>query len=534
VKKIHIQCRQCSITFAIPESAIGKRVRCPKCQNITLVVNEDVPQGKQEAASTRDREEGVSNSVKRRAPSPASGTSSIDSMQPKMTKESEKRPDRIDSQEYTNTQRSNVSTDEWLYQLMGETIGPITSSELLDHVDRRRLDMDTPVKRSKDEYWSELKDSIEEIRQLSGARAAITDSQEQKRSGWPPKSGIAATLAGMLIGGSVVFCIWMTHSFIASSADQVKSIDDSKNVVGNGKIPETLELESVGPAIEPGTASIPKRSVVAPDGFSVDIVKLTVANFPQLVGQSAVYDSEGSYNLGKCTRITLLVRTKQFRIVGVEKNLFRWRIFKYGNEQNLLSDDPDVFQHHQRFTVSKDRTASLVDLYVPSVPADGSGKFRIECDLFLNCGTVSEQKVDGFRLVDGEAISVGDIRLSVVRVSGEVEGIGSAVVSGAIQAGRDLNSNDGLSSSDELTGTLVLKSERPLDALDKITILDQDGIEVTGGVSTRSKFSGGGEIINLGLRKRVLSGTAVIAYLQNVNAIRIPIDFSFTNTLEIE
>lgn len=534
MKKIHIQCRQCSITFAIPESAIGKRVRCPKCQNITLVVNEDVPQGKQEAASTRDPEEGVSNSVKRRASSPAAGASSINSMQPKMTKEPVKRPDRIDSQEYTNTQRSKVSTDEWLYQLMGETIGPITSSELLDHVDRRRLDMDTPVKQSKDEYWSELKDSIEEIRQLSRARAVIMDSQEQKRSGWPPKSGIAATLAGMLIGGSVVFCIWITHSFIASSADQFKSIDDSKNVVGKGNIPETLELESVGPAIEPDTASIPKRSVVAPDGFSVDIVKLTVANFPRLDGQSAVYDSEGSHNLGTCTRVTLLVRTRQYRIVGVEKDLFRWTAFKDGNEEDLLSGEPDVFEHHQRFTVSKDRTTCLVNLYVPSAPTQGSGRFSVQCDLYLNCGTIAEQKVEGVKLSDGELISVEDIKLSVVRVSGQVEGIGAGIVSGAIQAGRDMNAVEGLANSNALAGTLVLRSERPLDALDKISIFDPDGVEVTGGVSTRSKFGAGGEILNLGLKKRVQSGTAVIAYLQNVHPIKIPIDLNFTDSLEIE
>lgn len=37
MEKIQIRCEHCSAVLAVPESAAGKKIRCPKCQGVVFV-----------------------------------------------------------------------------------------------------------------------------------------------------------------------------------------------------------------------------------------------------------------------------------------------------------------------------------------------------------------------------------------------------------------------------------------------------------------------------------------------------------------
>jgi predicted Zn finger-like uncharacterized protein len=130
VEKLRIQCEHCDTRLAVPESAIGKKLRCPKCQGTIFVAR---------------------NETEVEKPTPKKN-------RPQQVKSSEK--PKIDSPIQQSTKAAKVTDNRWCYLIMGDTVGPIASTELLQLFEKGRLDSDTPVKRFNDDRWGELRDFL--------------------------------------------------------------------------------------------------------------------------------------------------------------------------------------------------------------------------------------------------------------------------------------------------------------------------------------------------------------------------------------
>jgi phage FluMu protein Com len=60
MQKIRIQCGHCSTRLAVPESAVGKKIRCPKCQAIVVVTVNNTDEGTDENPELTDSDAPIS------------------------------------------------------------------------------------------------------------------------------------------------------------------------------------------------------------------------------------------------------------------------------------------------------------------------------------------------------------------------------------------------------------------------------------------------------------------------------------------
>jgi predicted Zn finger-like uncharacterized protein len=160
MEKIRIQCQHCSSRFAVAESAIGKKMRCPKCQGVIVVA---AIQGDGGQIPKQPPEPTIpANRTKPQTPSVAPILSDVKKQTKQAT--SSKQSARVDSPPSPNGRRKPDPNTTWCYQIMGEVLGPISSSELLQQFETARLDLDTLVRDHRDEDWHRLEDCLVELR----------------------------------------------------------------------------------------------------------------------------------------------------------------------------------------------------------------------------------------------------------------------------------------------------------------------------------------------------------------------------------
>jgi len=163
VGKIQTLCEHCSTTLSAPESAAGKKIRCPKCQGIFVLGANDA----------------VGREIQKQTPEPTIPanrkklqTPSVDSGSEDLKKrarhdKSLKKSARIDSSPFSNRWKSSDSdaNSSWSYQIMGKVFGPVSSAELLQQFETGRLDFDTFVRRDGAGDWYRLEDCISEMKE---------------------------------------------------------------------------------------------------------------------------------------------------------------------------------------------------------------------------------------------------------------------------------------------------------------------------------------------------------------------------------
>ncbi len=164
--KIQIQCDRCSVRLAVPESAIGKKIRCPKCEGVILVAVNDTnggPNPKQTPEPTIPV-----NPQKPKAAS--SGVSKHErSRTERPTKQAKQAPPsretaEVNSPHFSNRQRTPNGNSSWSYQIMGKVFSNVGCSDLLQQFETGRLDVDTLVRRDGTEDWRRIEDCIAELK----------------------------------------------------------------------------------------------------------------------------------------------------------------------------------------------------------------------------------------------------------------------------------------------------------------------------------------------------------------------------------